>query len=144
MRSFQFPIKAANRDFLARVSNRTKLFFVSSTMDQRAEQEEQYFRGEDYKAQYLCGNLLLTFQKIYCHRQSKNVVLYHDEASTWRGGGGEQSVKLDHLSRFASRCLTTPTPGEVILGAMHRGSFFNTFIFLYPETRNVHSYLCVP
>ena len=111
MRSFQFPIKAANRDFLARVSNRTKLFFVSSTMDQRAEQEEQYFRGEDYKAQYLCGNLLSTFQKNLLPPTIQKCCPISRRGIYLEGRRGEQSVKLDHLSRFASRCLTAPASG---------------------------------
>ena len=45
------------------------------------------------------------------------------------GGAGGGCVKLDHLSRFASRCLTTPARGGK---SYHRGHCTVELYFITP------------
>ena len=132
MRRFQFPIKAANLEFLARVWNRTKPFLDLKHLPAHQAKVKQAAKRRSARIIFVWQP---TFHNVYCHRRSKNVVLYHEEASTLYNRRGRRRGKLDHLSRFASRCLTSttpPTPGGSHIGG-NAPWIFQTLNFC-PET----------
>ena len=101
MRRFQFPIKAANQDFLARVWNCTKPFLDLKHLPAHQAKVKQAAKRRN-------GHIIFVWQLL---------------CTTGGEGGGESWIIYLDLPQDVSPAPPHQHQGGVILGAMHRGSF---------------------